>query len=277
MQKTLLLIATLLLVSCAKLRRVPNEQYYAFRYSFKQDFARDTLSFSLKNPLRCPVNIQLTENPDTPGLKALFGIKTLRELQDTVIKIPYPELDLTKNPKISYIVRYGDLNRQIEKNKLALPFPKGREYKVIQGYNGKLTHNTIYSRFALDFKLSIGDTITSADDGYVVGIIEDYKEYGTGKKWLESDKSNYITLYHPQSGLFTQYVHLTYKGALVKMGDFVEKGQPVGISGMTGYTTTPHLHFNAKVPTHEHGLASTEIEFENGIRGKDLKKGDRVK
>jgi murein DD-endopeptidase MepM/ murein hydrolase activator NlpD len=267
----------LLLASCAKLRRVPEEQYYAFSYAFKQDFARDTLSFSLKNPLRCPVDIQLAENPATPGLKALFGNKTLRELQDTVIKIPYPELDLTKNPKISYIVRYGDLNRQIEKNKLALPFPRGREYKVIQGYNGKLTHNSRYSQFAIDFKLKIGDTITSADDGYVVGIIEDYKEYGTGKKWLENDKSNYITLYHPHSGLFTQYVHLTYKGALIKMGDFVKKGQPVGISGMTGYTTTPHLHFNVKVPTREHGLVSTEIDFENGMQGKDLKKGDWVK
>jgi hypothetical protein len=40
---------------------------------------------------------------------------------------------------------------------------------------------------------------------------------------------------------------------------------------MTGFTTTPHLHFNTKIPTKENGLISTEIEFENGVKGKDLK------
>lgn len=46
---------------------------------------------------------------------------------------------------------------------------------------------------------------------------------------------------------------------------------------MTGFTTTPHLHFNAKIPTDKNGLISTKIEFESGIKGEDLKKKDRVK
>lgn len=142
----------------------------------------------------------------------------------------------------------------------------------MQGYNGKFSHNTISSSYAIDFDLQVGDTITSADKGYVVGVIADYKEYGTSKAWRDNDKSNYITLYHPHSGLFTQYVHLNYKGALVKIGDFVEMGQPIGISGMTGFTTKPHLHFNVKYATAEQGLISTEITFENDVSGSDLKK-----
>ncbi|MCC9165237.1 M23 family metallopeptidase [Pontibacter harenae] len=164
----------------------------------------------------------------------------------------------------------------MKKNKIALPFPKGKEYNIIQGYNGKFTYNTIFSQYAIDFNLNIGDTITSADNGYVVGVVEDYKDYGTSKKWRDNDKSNYITIYHPNSGLYTQYVHLNHKGALVKLGDYVLKGQPIGIAGMTGFTTTPHLHFNVKIPSDKNGLISTDIEFENGIKGKDLKKKDRV-
>lgn len=129
----------------------------------------------------------------------------------------------------------------------------------------------------LDFNLQVGDMITSADKGYMFGVIEDYKEYGTSKAWRDNDKSNYITLYHPHSGLFTQYVHLNYKGALVKIGDFVEMGQPIGISKMTGFTTKPHLHFNVKYATTEQGLISTEITFENDVSGSDLKKGNLAK
>jgi murein DD-endopeptidase MepM/ murein hydrolase activator NlpD len=204
-----------------------------------------------------------------PNIEENFGLITLRELQDTIISFKYKNFNPTNETK--YIVKYGDLNKKILKNKVAYPFPKGKKYKIIQGYNGKFSHNDIYSQYAIDFELKIGDSIASVDSGYIVGIIEDYKDYGTSKKWLENDKSNYITIYHPHSGIYSQYVHLDHKGSLVKLGDFVEKGQIIGISGMTGFTTTPHLHFNTKIPTKENGLISTEIEFENGVKGKDLK------
>jgi len=200
----------------------------------------------------------------------------LKELQDTTLKIHYPDFFKMGNSSIHFINSYGNLEKPIVKNALSLPFPIGRQYKIIQGYNGRFTHNTIFNKFAIDFNLNIGDTIYSADDGYVVGVIEDYKSYGTSKKWRENDKSNFITVYHPHSGLFTQYVHLDHKGALMKMGDFVKRGQPIGISGMTGFTTTPHLHFNVKIPSETNGLVSTDFEFENDIKVIDLKKKDKV-
>ncbi len=221
-----------------------------------------------------PINIQLVKDSTNLELKELFGNITLREKQDTLIKINYPTY-ITGN-KLKYKVEYGDLSRKIESNKFAYPFPKGKEYKIIQGNNGRFTHNTIYSKNAIDFSLAIGDTITSSDDGYIVGLIKDYKKYGTSKEWLKNDKSNYITIYHPHSGLYSQYVHLIYNGSLVKLGDYVKKGQPIGISGMTGFTTIPHLHFNIKKPT-DIGLVSTEVEFESGIKGKSFKSGNLVK
>jgi murein DD-endopeptidase MepM/ murein hydrolase activator NlpD len=38
------------------------------------------------------------------------------------------------------------------------------------------------------------------------------------------------------------YVHLNLNGAIVEVGDKVKVGQPIAISGMTGFTTIPHLH-----------------------------------
>lgn len=223
----------------------------------------------------CPINVKLVKDSTNINLETLFGQVTLRELKDTIIKIYYP--NLKSKEKIRYIVRYGDYDRKIEKNEIALPFPKEKEYEVIQGFNGKFSHNSIYSKYAIDFSLKIGDTITSVDSGYVVGLIEKYKEFGTSKKWKENDKSNHVTVYHPHSGLFSQYVHLNYNGGIVELGDYVEKGQPIGISGMTGYTTIEHLHFNVKLPTNKNGLISIEYEFENGIKANKLKKSDVVK
>ena len=43
--------------------------------------------------------------------------------------------------------------------------------------------------------------------------------------------------------LILLYWHLQYKGALLNVGDAVSQGQVIGISGNSGYTYFPHLHF----------------------------------
>lgn len=45
--------------------------------------------------------------------------------------------------------------------------------------------------------------------------------------------------------LYTVYAHLSE--AKVKKGDHVERGDVIGLSGMTGLTTGPHLHFEVRL------------------------------
>lgn len=120
-----------------------------------------------------------------------------------------------------------------------LPFQKKKRYKIMQGFNGNFSHSSDQSRYAIDFKIPIGDTIVAARSGYVVNAISHFTERG-GKSYRS--KANQIIIMH-DDGTFAYYVHLDTNGTLVKVNDYVEAGQPIGISGFTGYTTKPHLHF----------------------------------
>ncbi|MFN8290285.1 MAG: M23 family metallopeptidase [Chitinophagaceae bacterium] len=119
----------------------------------------------------------------------------------------------------------------------ALPFPEGKKYRVIQGYFSHYSHR---ERAALDFNLRRGDTITAARAGTVVRVKEDGKKGGWNKKYRQD--GNNIVIQHAD-GTRAGYWHLQYNGALVSTGDSVQKGQPIGLAGKTGYAFVPHLHF----------------------------------
>jgi len=46
-------------------------------------------------------------------------------------------------------------------------------------------------------------------------------------------------------GLYTSYLHLSE--IRVAVGDFVERGQLLGLSGATGRVTGPHLHWGVRI------------------------------
>jgi len=66
-----------------------------------------------------------------------------------------------------------------------------------------------------------------------------------------------------------------HNGSLVEVGDFVREGQPIGLSGKTGYTDIAHLPFNV-IEASSTSMQSTPIIFLGGYRGVDLKKDDWV-
>lgn len=252
----------------------PTEKYFQFNIDVKHNYSENYINLEIKNTNKAAVRLNVfTDNEILNSKYKINDTILITPLASKFIKYYIPN---TEKFNYYFNTNLGDPDKQIIENKLTLPFPKGKKYVVTQGYRDTLSHNTLYNMYALDFNLQVNDTITSADYGIVVGLVKDYKYGGASKVWKENDRSNYITIYHPHSGLYTQYGHLVFNGSLVKIGDRIERGQAIGLSGNTGFSTGPHLHFNVLVPKKGLGLVSIPAVFEGDIHGEDLKIGTTV-
>jgi murein DD-endopeptidase MepM/ murein hydrolase activator NlpD len=129
--------------------------------------------------------------------------------------------------------------RHDDATRYRLPFERGKTHRVSQGYNGRWTHRGP-DRYAVDFAMPEGTTVCAAREGVVVDLKKSSKTGGPDKKY--QDESNYVSIAHAD-GTIGEYHHLQYDGVLVEIGDRVAAGHPIALSGNTGYSTLPHLHF----------------------------------
>ena len=264
----------LLLLGCKSVVVLPSVKYNQYEIGKSVSYNKDTLNIKLENPLHCPLRVWFfsSDEQTQKEFDKIIPI-TLNSVSDTIVSFVNIQ---KKDEKIRFSSRLGDISKKIENIKLDLPFSKNRKHTIIQENNTNFTHNSDWSRFALDFDLKTNDTICSATDGFVVGVVDKYKYSGKGSEW--KPYANYLTIYEPTSGIFTQYVHLVENGSLVKIGEKVKRGQKIALSGNTGQSTEEHLHFSALIPVNnEDGLKSIPIEFVAGIKAINLKKGDILK
>ncbi len=273
MRQVFLTLIFILIIGCTS-STLPAERFAQYDYYKSFTFQDNELEIQLKNPLNCPLRVWLfNSNKDLQENFNKVNPIVLKSKSDTLLI--FSNIDNFEND-INFSSRLGSTSEKTKIIKLELPFPSNKEYRIIQGNNTNLTHNTNWSRYALDFNLKVNDTICSATSGFVVGVVDKYKLGGKGDKWKPF--GNYITVYEPNSGIFTQYVHLTYNGSIVKVGDQIERGQPIGLSGKTGQTDIEHLHFNCLIPANNNdGLKSIPFEFVEGFKSEDLKKNNVVK
>jgi murein DD-endopeptidase MepM/ murein hydrolase activator NlpD len=86
---------------------------------------------------------------------------------------------------------------------------------------------------AADISVAQGTPVKAADSGYVAVVGRSDTGYG-----------RYVLIDHG-NGFQTVYAHLSV--IYVEVGQSVGKGQAIGLSGNTGKSTGPHLHFEIKL------------------------------
>ena len=104
--------------------------------------------------------------------------------------------------------------------------------------SGVITATMYYSsgtyHGALDWGIPVGTEVYAAEDGVVLNA-----------GWSNGGYGNYVCLQHA-NGLRTYYAHGNGK-FYVHQGDVVKRGQLIMLSGNSGRSTGPHLHFEVRV------------------------------
>lgn len=136
-------------------------------------------------------------------------------------------------------------------------FPTVKQYRVSSNFNPRRL-NPVTGRIAphkgVDFALPVGTPVLAVGDGEVVVA----KNGGAA--------GNYVAIRHGRQYM-TRYMHL--KKVLVKPGEKVKRGDRIALSGNTGRSTGPHLHFEIWINNQAVNPLTAKLPRMEGLTGKE--------
>ena len=142
------------------------------------------------------------------------------------------------------------------------PYAKKKKYAVIQGFGGGWSHRGA-SKYAVDFGMPVGTPVHAARSGVVIDVTERHNRGGASRRYARY--ANFVTILHDDDTT-GEYYHLKQYGAAVDIGQHVKRGDLIGYSGNTGFSSMPHLHF-AVYRARSHGnFESIPIKFNTPIK-----------
>ena len=171
---------------------------------------------------------------------------------------------------LSHLLRFKGTQRT-----LALPF--AGTWTVWQGIDGQWTHKGPW-RYAIDFVITDerGQTykgqganledyycfrkpVLSPVRGRVIKVINDVPDNPPGTTDKERNWGNMVTIYD-ERGFYVVISHFLQDSIKVKEGEWVERGQPLGHCGNSGYSPQPHIHIQVQL-TPELGAPTVPFSF----------------
>ena len=127
--------------------------------------------------------------------------------------------------------------------------PTGSGYFMRPVSGGSISTNGYYSsgKFhgAIDYAVSSGTPVYAAAAGVVMITDNLPNSYGT-----------YVVIQHA-NGMQSYYGHGTRGSICVSPGQIVKKGQQIMLSGSTGNSSGPHLHFELRVAPYNYKYSAT--------------------
>lgn len=207
-----------------------------------------TVNFYARNPHYCHYTVEIKfevfENMvSSIPLPATLVIEPLAKKQ-FLLAVKRKSNAKASGYKFQYRFDQGNLisTKHDDAYAYGLPYTSSRPHKLVQGYFGKFSHSDTH---ALDFEMPEGTQIVAAREGVVIKTKQDSNRGGPSRDFI--DQGNFVWIYH-NDGTFGSYFHLRQNGVRVKVGQQVKRGDLIGLSGNTGWSSAPHLHFEVLLP-----------------------------
>jgi murein DD-endopeptidase MepM/ murein hydrolase activator NlpD len=216
-------------------------------------------SVFVRNDLYAPVEIELSFS----GLSNVSGApsRPIRRVMPARSSIRLALLKATKagrplayTPKFEYSL--GDPAGATMAYRYPLPW-RGGPFRLSQGANGQYSHYGPKNRYAMDIAMPEGTPIIAARGGMVV-------KTENGQTGRGNDPSgNFVRVLH-DDGTMGVYLHLKKGSVSVREGQRVVVGSALALSGNTGNSSGPHLHFVVQRNTGL-GLVSIPYQFNQPV------------
>jgi murein DD-endopeptidase MepM/ murein hydrolase activator NlpD len=214
---------------------------------------------ALGNPLGGPVQIRL--QGDAAGFTAVPALPLVVELaagERRVVAHLYPAGGQAEtgggDAQLRIAAVPGAPRAHADDVPYALPFAD-RPVRIDQGFGGAFSHRDPANAYALDFALPEGTPVLAAREGVVMEVRDDFRESGTDPRLGQA--ANLVRVVHAD-GSMAIYAHLAAGGVQVRVGQAVTRGERLGLSGNTGLSSGPHLHFAVQL---NRGLRLESVPF----------------
>ena len=176
--------------------------------------------------------------------------------------------------ELTFRAKFGDPRARPAAYAYRLPYPTGLTFSVLQGFHGTFSHRGS-NEFAVDFDCPVATPVLATRDGTVVAYNAAAQGAGTTPDFLDYKRTNFVLVAH-DDGTIGEYMHLSPSGIEVKPGQRVARGDRLALSGNTGFSSTPHLHFQvmtagedgASVQSFPFQIASKPKRVEEPVQGK---------
>lgn len=220
----------------------------ADRYDFKVTSEKTASGFRLvahnRGAASVSVRIELHRTENVSGLGQFPIVTVVPPGRANVVLGAVRPANPAKNMsfRMDYHWGLGDFRAHPSPNaRYRLPFRDGLTFLVSQGTGGPVsTHSEPGSLYAVDFSMPEDTPIVAARAGTVI-----YTEFAhtEGGMTPEMEGQANVVLIQHADGTRAVYAHLAPGGVVVTPGQQVQEGEVIGLSGSTGFSSGPHLHF----------------------------------
>lgn len=211
-------------------------EYLGYKHKVFNNYVLIPISYYEKPKL---VELKINYRDYAKSKSKIIKIKIIDgEYKQEKINVQKSKVELSKKDKKRAAREYKEAtdiyNTITPKNYIREKFIMPLESKITSIFGNARIYNGSLNGYhsGTDFRAKVGTPLISSNDGIVVLVKDRFYSGGS------------VIIDHGY-GVYTCYYHMS--AFEVKVGDRVKKGELIGLSGVSGRVTGPHLHFSARV------------------------------